>query len=81
MIRRQILPQIEKKLFKGKAILLFGARQVGKTTLIESITAKHQKETLYLNGDEPDSREQLSNITSTQLKMMIGNKKIIFIDE
>ena len=81
MIKRQLLPKIEKNCFKGKAILLFGARQVGKTTLIESITAKYQKETLYLSGDEPDIREQLSDITSTQLKMMIGNKKIIFIDE
>jgi len=81
MINRQIFTKIENRLFKGKAILLFGARQVGKTTLIEQLTSHYKKDTLFLNGDEPDTREQLASITSTQLKMMIGNKKIIFIDE
>jgi uncharacterized protein len=35
MIERININNIAQKLFKGKAILLFGARQVGKTTLLE----------------------------------------------
>jgi len=81
MISQKISQKIEQKLFKGKAILILGARQVGKTTLIENLLAPYEKETLILNGDEPDVREQLARITSTQLKLMIGNKKILFIDE
>ena len=81
MLNRKLIQKIQKKLFKGKAILILGARQVGKTTLIESLLAPYKNETLILNGDEPDVREQLAKITSTQLKLMIGNNKIIFIDE
>jgi predicted AAA+ superfamily ATPase len=81
MLNRKLIQKIQKKLFKGKAILILGARQVGKTTLIETLLAPYKNETLNLNGDEPDVREQLAKITSTQLKLMIGNNKIIFIDE
>lgn len=81
MVPRLLFSRIEEKLFKGKAIVIFGSRQVGKTTLIEDVISPHHKDTLILSGDEPDSRTLLSSITSTQLKMMIGNKKIIFIDE
>ena len=81
MIQRQLFSTIKNKLFKGKAIVLIGARQTGKTTLIENIISSYSQETLVLSGDEPDTRELLANITSTQLKMMIGNHKIIFIDE
>ena len=58
MINRQLLPKIEKHCFKGKAILLFGARQAGKTTLVESITAQYQKATLFLSGDEPNNSKK-----------------------
>lgn len=81
MIIRKIENDLKKRLFKGKAILLFGSRQVGKTTLIESIIAENKESTLSLSGDESDVRLRLDSITSTQLKMMIGQKKIIFIDE
>jgi predicted AAA+ superfamily ATPase len=36
---------------------------------------------LYLNGDEADVRELLSNTTSTRLRTIIGAHKLIFIDE
>ncbi len=81
MLRRTLTQNIIKKLFKGKAIILLGARQVGKTTLIEALLQQYKSEVLFLNGDEPDVRSQLSNITSSQLKLLIGSKKIIFIDE
>ena len=81
MIQRQLFSTIQKRLFKGKAILIFGARQVGKTTLIEEVISPYNKDVLILSGDEPDIRNQLSTITSTQLKMIIGSKKILFIDE
>ncbi|HIP32583.1 MAG TPA: ATP-binding protein [Crocinitomicaceae bacterium] len=81
MIARITIENIDKKLFKGKAILLFGARQVGKTTLLEYLIKYREEEVLHLNGDEPDIREVYSNVTSTQLRAYIGNNKILFIDE
>jgi uncharacterized protein len=79
MIERTIQQRIELRLFKGKALLLFGPRQAGKSTLIETILA--DKDHLYLNGDDADVRELLTNTTATKLKAVVGNKKILFIDE
>lgn len=81
MIDRIIEKAILDKLFKGKAILIFGARQVGKTTLINKIAGEINEQTLVLNGDEPDVRELLSNATSRKLKAYFGNNKLVIIDE
>lgn len=80
MINRAIKSQVENKLFKGKALILFGPRQVGKTTLITSLLTDKEK-VIYLNGDEADVRTLLSNTTSARLKTIIGDNKVVFIDE
>lgn len=81
MIKRALQPLIESKLFKGKIIILYGARQVGKTTLIKNIQNKFPDISLYLNCDEPDIRELLTDSTSTKLRSIIGNKELVLIDE
>ncbi len=81
MIVRDVTALIEQKLFKGKAILLYGPRQVGKSTLIESLVARLGKSWLYLNGDDADVRESLSNMSSTKLKGIIGSFEVVFIEE
>jgi predicted AAA+ superfamily ATPase len=74
MILRALQNQIESCFFKGKAVILYGARQVGKTTLIQQIQKKYPAaDSLYINCDEPDLR--------TGLKELIGRKKIVFLDE
>lgn len=80
LFQRIILPRIESRLFGGKAIIIYGARRVGKTTLVRHILDKFPGG-LYLNGDEPDVRQALTNKTSTELKYFIGNKKLAVIDE
>ncbi len=80
MIYRKIQGIIEKRLFKKKAIIIYGARQVGKTTLIKMISEK-MGDFIYLNCDEPDIRTILSDATSTKLKEIIGRKKLVLIDE
>ena len=79
MIQRNLHKNIEEFLFKGKAIVLFGARQVGKSSLIREVVK--QKEFIWLNGDEPDVSLLLDNITSDRLKAIVGEKKILVIDE
>jgi predicted AAA+ superfamily ATPase len=79
MIQRILQKNIQKDLFKGKAILLFGPRQSGKSTLIQAILK--DRDALYLNGDDADVREILTNTTTAKLQGIAGNKKIVFIDE
>jgi len=78
MITRELQKDISEKFGKGKAVILFGARQVGKTTLLHEIVGK---EALWLNGDEPDVRFLFENATSSRLQALIGNNKTIVIDE
>jgi predicted AAA+ superfamily ATPase len=81
MIPRLIESSLKKRLFKGKAILLFGARQTGKSTLAISLRSGQTQDRLILNGDDADVREALSNTTATKLRAIIGNKKVVVIDE
>ena len=81
MVIRQLQKQIENYLFQKKAILIFGPRQVGKTTLLQMIAEKSNKKCLYLNCDEPDTRKELTDATSTRLRQMIGQNQIVMIDE
>ena len=81
MIKRILENLIVKRLFRGKAIILYGPRQVGKTTLVTSLLEKRKEKTLFLNGDEPDVRELLEDVTSSRLKALFGKSRIVFIDE
>lgn len=82
MFLRTIQKEIEKYLFDRKIIVIYGARQVGKTTLLNTLREKLQnKSSLFFNCDEPDTRELFFNPTSTILKSIFGSAEIIFIDE
>lgn len=79
MIERSLENSVKGKFGKGKAIIIFGARQVGKTTFLHKII--NGNDVLWLNGDEPDVRLLFENASSTRLKSIIGNNKTIVIDE
>ena len=76
---RIIKTRIERNVGKNKAIIVTGARQVGKTTLIKTILKS--QDYLFLDGDDPVVRNILSDANTEQLKSVIGIKKIVFIDE
>lgn len=80
MIKRKLTKSIEKKLFKGKAIVLTGARQTGKTTLVRKIL-EGQKHVVHLNCDEPAVREALTDANLPDLKRVVGQNRVVFIDE
>ncbi len=81
MITRDLFSTISNQLFKGKAIILFGPRQVGKTTLVTILKKSLSQKVLWLNGDEANVREALSNTSLAQLKPIIGSNTVLVIDE
>ena len=81
MILRKLKNVIKGRLFNGKAIVLIGARQVGKTTLLNQLAQESEQPVLMLNCDEPEVRILLENTNISQLKLLIGNNKLIIIDE
>ena len=83
MITRTLQSVIEQKLYKGKIIVLLGARQVGKSTLFEQL-----KETVFagmsvvsFNCDEPNDRALLTDANSADLSAMVKGNRVVLIDE
>ena len=80
MIERLLYKTIENKLFAGKIIILTGARQVGKTTLLKQLL--RQKEgVLWLNGDELQVQNLFANASADRLLSEFSNSKIVILDE
>lgn len=79
MYKRYLEDVINKRLSGNKAIIVVGARQVGKTTLINEILK--DADFLFLDGDDPTTRSMMNNPTTEQIRTIIGNNKIVFLDE
>ena len=80
MIKRILEKQIVSLLGSGKAVIIMGARQVGKSTLLDTIF-NDKKDVLWMTGDDLDIQELFSQMTSTRLKALLGSTKILIIDE
>ncbi|HIP48653.1 MAG TPA: ATP-binding protein [Lutibacter sp.] len=78
--QRSLQTSLSKLLFKGKALIIIGARQVGKTTMLKDFVSKMDN-TLWLNADENNVRERLTGASLNTLKNIIGSYKIVVIDE
>lgn len=74
-IARQITDEIQNDCFKGKVILLLGARQIGKSTLIKMLSFSKEIQTLWLDGENADVHLLLQNANSERLKQIAGNIK------
>lgn len=82
MIRRLLETRIEERLFRGRVITLFGARRVGKTTLVQKILNNHaDKRTRYLNCDLRSVQEGLSIPEAEVLRVFIGDNDLVVLDE
>ena len=79
-IKRTIEGEITDRLFKSKAVLVYGPRQCGKTTLVRHIT-ESIKDSVWLTGDNPAHINALTNITLEGWRNIIGTGNLIVIDE
>ncbi|MBO5905779.1 MAG: ATP-binding protein [Kiritimatiellae bacterium] len=82
-IKREIDEFLSKRMFSGKVLVVYGPRQAGKTTSIEHYISENglSSETLIFNGDETVDRDLLADASAEKLKLLIGKKKVVFIDE
>jgi uncharacterized protein len=87
MYYRQILSNITKWLDNGKIAIIYGTRQVGKTTLTKEIVKYYleqgypESDIKIMNGDYAQTQTQLSVQDLEPLKQLVSNKKILIIDE
>lgn len=80
-IPRFLSSAIKGKIGKNKVILLLGTRRVGKTWFIENIVNESDVESLFLNGEDQDVQTLLSSRTIANYKRILGNAKLLIIDE
>lgn len=84
MIPRLLEKTIFERLSSKKTLIILGARQVGKTTLLKGIEVrlkKEKKKTLYLNADLDEDRNLLNTTSLTVLKDLVRNIDVLFVDE
>lgn len=79
MYERYLKERIFKRINSGKAIILIGPRQVGKTTLIREVLKDHDY--LFFDGDDPKTRTLLNQPNTEEIRRIVGKHKYIFIDE
>lgn len=80
MIKRTLSDQIKAHLFQGKAILIMGARQTGKTTLLDHLFDENP-DVIWFNGDEYDTQAMFESPSSSRFRTLFAGKKIVVIDE
>ncbi|MDD6100030.1 MAG: ATP-binding protein [bacterium] len=80
MIERILASKIQPIIGGRKAITIMGARQVGKSTLLQMMFGD-RNDVMWLNGDDVDVQELFAHISSTRLKALIGQHRIVVIDE
>jgi len=80
-IKRSILPQIQNSLQAGKVLVLYGPRQVGKTTLVKGLVESLSTRSKFVNADELIYREVLASQNSQKLGELLGDAELLVIDE
>lgn len=82
-IKRDIDTFLDRRMFDGKTLIVYGPRQAGKTTSIEHFLAKkkYADAVVRFNGEEAADCALLAEASIDKLKLLIGNKRIVFIDE
>lgn len=72
---------IEQSLFKWEVIILYGARQVGKTTLVKNLGEKLQKKWKYLDCDLLENRQLLESQSLAIYQWLVYHHELLIIDE
>ena len=80
MIHRTLEENIRPLLGGNKAIIIVGARQVGKSTLLTQLLGG-QEGVLWLNGDDMDVQALFRDMSSTRMRAVLGGKRFLVIDE
>ncbi|MEO1628864.1 MAG: AAA family ATPase, partial [Bacteroidota bacterium] len=81
LIRRIIEDQVLNSLVANKVVILLGPRRVGKTVLIQQVIDKLEEPYLLLNGEDFSVLEILSRRSVQNYKNLLGDKKVLLIDE
>jgi hypothetical protein len=80
-IQRTLLSQLQDSILPGKVLVLYGPRQVGKTTLAHEFLASVPLRSKFVNADELIYREALASQNRQRLGEVLGDAELLVIDE
>ncbi len=80
-IPQEQLKNLSEFLEPQKAIIIYGPRRCGKTTLLNEMLKKVEEKYLFVNGEDITVQEYLSSRSIEKLKSFIGDNKFLIIDE
>lgn len=80
-IHRILQQQLSAAIQPGKVLILYGPRQVGKTTLVLDLLAASDLPHGYISADELIYREALASQNRRTLGEILGNNRLLVIDE
>ncbi|MDR1951450.1 MAG: ATP-binding protein [Bacteroidales bacterium] len=81
MIYRDLEKSITKAIKPGKAVILYGARRVGKTVLMENIVKHQTGKTMLLNGEDFATQNLFKERTATNYRQILTGVDLLVIDE
>ncbi|HOZ30167.1 MAG: ATP-binding protein [Bacteroidales bacterium] len=81
MLKREIEDQLLEDLVPGKVVLVYGARRVGKTVLLEQLIEHHKGKVSFLNGDDYSTELLLSERTLANYRQLFTDTDLLVIDE
>lgn len=80
-IARTLQAKIEERLAPGKAVLIYGARRVGKTILLKEIFNKIEGKKMLLIGEDMDVQNMLQNRSVHHYRQLFDGMNLLAIDE
>jgi predicted AAA+ superfamily ATPase len=78
---RNLYENIAQSLEKEKVIVLYGARQVGKTTLIREVVEQSGLKYIQISGEDTAYQHAFSQASLRIMQDVVGNNQLLFIDE
>lgn len=75
------LGRLARAAIPGKAVLLYGPRQVGKTTLLRHFVREHRPDALFLSGEDLRDREALESQSIATLSAFVGRARTLIVDD
>lgn len=81
VVNRELASQLQRWMGKNKVLLVFGTRRVGKTVLIHKLAERQAEHALVLNGEDFDVQALLARRAASHYRQLVGQKKLIIIDE
>ncbi|MDP3988896.1 MAG: ATP-binding protein [bacterium] len=80
-IQRDLEKVLEKRLFKGKVLVLYGPRQAGKTTLVKHLVVPHGDSVRFIDCELLENRELLTRRRAADLFSLVRQYKVVVFDE